>query len=55
MCFCVVFQTPLKEQLGPEQGTSEILEQMSSKDIANELTSYDWELFTTMHEVTPLV
>lgn len=43
--------TPLKEQLGPEQGTSEILEQMSSKDIANELTSYDWELFTTMHEV----
>uniref|UniRef100_A0A673CRJ2 Rap guanine nucleotide exchange factor (GEF) 3 n=1 Tax=Sphaeramia orbicularis TaxID=375764 RepID=A0A673CRJ2_9TELE len=43
--------TPLKEQQGPEQGTTEILEQMSSKDIANELTSYDWELFTAMHEV----
>ncbi|CAL9703242.1 unnamed protein product [Knipowitschia caucasica] len=42
---------PLKEQLGPEQGTADVLEQMSSKDIAIELTSYDWELFTAMHEV----
>lgn len=42
---------PLKEQLGPEQGTADALEQMSSKDIANELISYDWELFTAMHEV----
>uniref|UniRef100_A0AAQ5Y972 Rap guanine nucleotide exchange factor (GEF) 3 n=2 Tax=Amphiprion ocellaris TaxID=80972 RepID=A0AAQ5Y972_AMPOC len=42
---------PLKEQQGPEQGTTDILEQMSSKDIANELTNYDWELFTAMHEV----
>uniref|UniRef100_A0A673CLV2 Rap guanine nucleotide exchange factor (GEF) 3 n=1 Tax=Sphaeramia orbicularis TaxID=375764 RepID=A0A673CLV2_9TELE len=47
----VILLTPLKEQQGPEQGTTEILEQMSSKDIANELTSYDWELFTAMHEV----
>ncbi|XP_028264688.1 rap guanine nucleotide exchange factor 3 isoform X3 [Parambassis ranga] len=43
--------TPLKEQQGPEQGTTDILEQMGSKDIANELTNYDWELFTAMHEV----
>ncbi|XP_040916459.1 rap guanine nucleotide exchange factor 3 isoform X2 [Toxotes jaculatrix] len=43
--------TPLKEQQGPEQGTSDVLEQMGSKDIANELTNYDWELFTAMHEV----
>uniref|UniRef100_A0A7N9ATN3 Rap guanine nucleotide exchange factor (GEF) 3 n=1 Tax=Mastacembelus armatus TaxID=205130 RepID=A0A7N9ATN3_9TELE len=43
--------TPLKEQQGPESGTTDILEQMSSKDIANELTNYDWELFTAMHEV----
>ncbi|XP_008291666.1 rap guanine nucleotide exchange factor 3 isoform X3 [Stegastes partitus] len=42
---------PLKEQQGPERGTTDILEQMSSKDIANELTNYDWELFTAMHEV----
>ncbi|KAI3357719.1 hypothetical protein L3Q82_016125, partial [Scortum barcoo] len=43
--------TSLKEQQGPERGTNDILEQMSSKDIANELTNYDWELFTAMHEV----
>uniref|UniRef100_A0A8C6WND9 Rap guanine nucleotide exchange factor (GEF) 3 n=1 Tax=Neogobius melanostomus TaxID=47308 RepID=A0A8C6WND9_9GOBI len=42
---------PLKGQLGPDQGTADVLEQMSSKDIANELLSYDWELFTAMHEV----
>lgn len=42
---------PLKEQLGPEEGTADVLEQMSSKDIANELISYDWEIFTAMHEV----
>lgn len=24
---------------------------MGSKDIANELTNYDWELFAAMHEV----
>lgn len=42
---------PLKEQQGPEQGTADILEQMGSKDIATELTNYDWELFTAMHEV----
>lgn len=44
---------PLKEQQGPERGTTDLLEQMGSKDIANELTNYDWELFTAMHEVTP--
>uniref|UniRef100_A0A3Q3QQ54 Rap guanine nucleotide exchange factor (GEF) 3 n=1 Tax=Monopterus albus TaxID=43700 RepID=A0A3Q3QQ54_MONAL len=42
---------PLKEQQGPEQGTADVLEQMGSKEIANELTNYDWELFTAMHEV----
>ncbi|CAJ1084561.1 rap guanine nucleotide exchange factor 3 isoform X1 [Xyrichtys novacula] len=42
---------PLKEQQGPEQGSTDILEQMCSKDIANELTNYDWELFTAVHEV----
>ncbi|XP_062314910.1 rap guanine nucleotide exchange factor 3 isoform X1 [Osmerus eperlanus] len=43
--------TPLKEQLGPEKGTMDKLEQMCSKDIASQLTNYDWELFTAMHEV----
>ncbi|XP_056242053.1 rap guanine nucleotide exchange factor 3 isoform X2 [Seriola aureovittata] len=42
---------PLKEQQGPERGTTDVLEQMGSKDLANELTNYDWELFTAMHEV----
>ncbi|KAM4609607.1 rap guanine nucleotide exchange factor 3 isoform 1-T1 [Polymixia lowei] len=42
---------PLKEQQGPEQGTTDTLEQMCSKDIASQLTNYDWELFTAMHEV----
>lgn len=45
-------QRPLKDQQGPEQATTDLIEQMSSKDIATELTNYDWELFTAMHEVT---
>lgn len=52
-CVCVC-QTPLKEQLGPEQNTMDTLEQMCSKDIASQLTNNDWELFTAMHEVTAL-
>uniref|UniRef100_A0A3Q3H221 Rap guanine nucleotide exchange factor (GEF) 3 n=1 Tax=Labrus bergylta TaxID=56723 RepID=A0A3Q3H221_9LABR len=42
---------PLEEQQGPEQGSADILEQMGSKDIANELTNHDWELFNAVHEV----
>nr|XP_043894203.1 rap guanine nucleotide exchange factor 3 isoform X3 [Solea senegalensis] len=42
---------PLGEQQGPERGTTDVLEQMGSKDIASELTNYDWELFNAMHEV----
>uniref|UniRef100_A0A8C8DL08 Rap guanine nucleotide exchange factor (GEF) 3 n=1 Tax=Oryzias sinensis TaxID=183150 RepID=A0A8C8DL08_9TELE len=42
---------PLKEQQGPEQGTTDILEQIGSKDMAAELTNFDWELFTAVHEV----
>lgn len=44
-------KVPLKEQQGPERGTADILGQMGSKDIATELTNYDWELFGAMHEV----
>ncbi|KAL4623680.1 rap guanine nucleotide exchange factor 3-like isoform X2 [Arapaima gigas] len=43
--------TPLKEQLGPEQGTTDFLEQMSSKDTASQLSDYDWELFGAIPEV----
>ncbi|XP_062871027.1 rap guanine nucleotide exchange factor 3 [Trichomycterus rosablanca] len=42
--------TPLKEQLGPDLSTMDSLEQIGPKDIASQLTSYDWELFTAMHE-----
>lgn len=45
-------QTPVNEQLGPEKNTIDALEQMGSKDIAGQLTSYDWEIFSAMHEVT---
>ncbi|XP_042606030.1 rap guanine nucleotide exchange factor 3-like isoform X3 [Cyprinus carpio] len=53
--FCSASQveqlTPVKEQLGPEKSTMDTLEQMCSKDIASQHTSYDWELFMAMHEV----
>ncbi|KAG7221700.1 hypothetical protein INR49_000067 [Caranx melampygus] len=39
--------TPLKEQQGPERGTTDVLEQMGSKDVASELTNYDWELWSS--------
>uniref|UniRef100_A0A8C1ZZF5 Rap guanine nucleotide exchange factor 3-like n=1 Tax=Cyprinus carpio TaxID=7962 RepID=A0A8C1ZZF5_CYPCA len=39
------------EQLGPEKSTMDSLEQMCSKDMASQHTSYDWELFMAMHEV----
>ena len=44
-------QTPLQEQLGPDMNTIYALENMSSKVIAAQINSYDWELFNTMHEV----
>uniref|UniRef100_A0A8C1Z8J8 Rap guanine nucleotide exchange factor (GEF) 3 n=1 Tax=Cyprinus carpio TaxID=7962 RepID=A0A8C1Z8J8_CYPCA len=47
--FCSASQveqlTPVKEQLGPEKSTMDTLEQMCSKDMASQHTSYDWELF----------
>uniref|UniRef100_A0A8C1W5N5 Rap guanine nucleotide exchange factor (GEF) 3 n=1 Tax=Cyprinus carpio TaxID=7962 RepID=A0A8C1W5N5_CYPCA len=53
--FCSASQveqlTPVKEQLGPEKSTMDTLEQMCSKDMASQHTSYDWELFMAMHEV----
>ena len=46
-----LFQTPLQEQDGPNEGTANILEALSSQDIAYHMTVYEWQLFTTVHEV----
>ncbi|XP_042303949.1 rap guanine nucleotide exchange factor 3 isoform X2 [Sceloporus undulatus] len=42
---------PHPEQLGPSVGSSEILDFISSKDLANQLTEHDWNLFKSIHQV----
>ncbi|XP_062460793.1 rap guanine nucleotide exchange factor 4 isoform X2 [Pezoporus occidentalis] len=42
---------PLPEQEGPSTGTVGTFELMSSKDIAHQMTIYDWELFNCVHEL----
>lgn len=44
-------QTPLQEQEGPSTGTVGTFELMSSKDLAYQMTIYEWELFNCVHEV----
>ncbi|KAJ7415556.1 rap guanine nucleotide exchange factor 4 isoform X2 [Willisornis vidua] len=41
---------PLPEQEGPSSGTVGTFELMSSKDLAHQMTIYDWELFNCVHE-----
>ncbi|XP_060113063.1 rap guanine nucleotide exchange factor 4 isoform X2 [Heteronotia binoei] len=43
--------TPLQEQEGPSTGTMGTFELMSSKDLAYQMTVYDWELFNCVHEL----
>ncbi|XP_010605309.1 rap guanine nucleotide exchange factor 4 isoform X4 [Fukomys damarensis] len=43
--------TPLPEQDGPTVGTVGTFELMSSKDLAYQMTIYDWELFNCVHEL----
>ncbi|XP_052531602.1 rap guanine nucleotide exchange factor 4 isoform X2 [Tympanuchus pallidicinctus] len=43
--------TPLPEQEGPSVGTVGTFELMSSKDLAHQMTIYDWELFNCVHEL----
>ncbi|XP_068823986.1 rap guanine nucleotide exchange factor 4 isoform X6 [Capricornis sumatraensis] len=43
--------TPLPEQEGPTVGTMGTFELMSSKDLAYQMTIYDWELFNCVHEL----
>ncbi|XP_066524614.1 rap guanine nucleotide exchange factor 4-like isoform X1 [Hoplias malabaricus] len=42
--------TPLPEQEGPSAGSMSSFEKMSSKDLAYQMTLYDWELFNCVHE-----
>ncbi|KAL0963843.1 hypothetical protein UPYG_G00314300 [Umbra pygmaea] len=42
--------TPLPEQEGPTTGSLGSFELMSSKDLAYQMTLYDWELFHCVHE-----
>lgn len=42
--------TPLPEQEGPSTGSMSTFELMSSKDLAHQMTLYDWELFDCLHE-----
>ncbi|MGH0147732.1 UNVERIFIED_CONTAM: hypothetical protein FKN15_039850 [Acipenser sinensis] len=43
--------TPLPEQEGPSAGSMGTFELMSSKDLAYQMTIYDWEHFNCVHEV----
>ncbi|XP_059140453.1 rap guanine nucleotide exchange factor 4-like [Physella acuta] len=42
--------TPVPEQEGPTSSTAVMLELMSTKELAYQITLYDWELFTAVHE-----
>ncbi|XP_070564764.1 rap guanine nucleotide exchange factor 4-like isoform X2 [Ptychodera flava] len=42
--------TPLPEQEGPSMGTSMVFELMSTKEVAYQMTHYDWELLYCVHE-----
>ncbi|XP_028577037.2 rap guanine nucleotide exchange factor 3 isoform X1 [Podarcis muralis] len=42
---------PHPEQQGPTAGSSENLDFISSKDLANQFTEHDWNLFKSIHQV----
>uniref|UniRef100_A0A8C4RT74 Rap guanine nucleotide exchange factor 3 n=1 Tax=Erpetoichthys calabaricus TaxID=27687 RepID=A0A8C4RT74_ERPCA len=42
---------PLPEQLGPSMSSMDLLEQISSKDIAYQMNEYNWELYNCVHLV----
>uniref|UniRef100_H2S0M8 Rap guanine nucleotide exchange factor 4b n=1 Tax=Takifugu rubripes TaxID=31033 RepID=H2S0M8_TAKRU len=43
--------THLPDQEGPSAGSMSTFELMSSKDLAYQMTMFDWELFSCMHEL----
>lgn len=50
LCVCLL-QTPHPEQEGPSIGTANILELLSTKEIAYHMTIHDWQLFICVQEV----
>ncbi|XP_038078021.1 rap guanine nucleotide exchange factor 4-like isoform X2 [Patiria miniata] len=42
--------TPIPEQEGPSDSTFAMFELMGSKEVAYQMTLYDWELFNCVHE-----
>ncbi|XP_053155561.1 rap guanine nucleotide exchange factor 3 isoform X3 [Hemicordylus capensis] len=42
---------PHPQQLGPTVGSSETLDFISSKDLANQFMEHDWNLFKSIHQV----
>ncbi|KAM8979771.1 rap guanine nucleotide exchange factor 3 isoform X1 [Sarcophilus harrisii] len=42
--------TPHPDQLGPNVGSAEMLDLLSAKDLANQLTDHDWNLFKSIHQ-----
>ncbi|XP_075339771.1 rap guanine nucleotide exchange factor 4-like isoform X1 [Odontesthes bonariensis] len=42
--------SPLPDQEGPSAGSMSTFELMSSKDLAYQMTMFDWELFSCVHE-----
>ncbi|XP_069509299.1 rap guanine nucleotide exchange factor 3 [Ambystoma mexicanum] len=42
---------PHPDQQGPNVGTSDILDFISSKDLSIQLSDYDWNLFNSIHQV----
>ncbi|XP_038126954.1 rap guanine nucleotide exchange factor 4-like isoform X1 [Cyprinodon tularosa] len=42
---------PLPDQEGPSAGSMSTFELMSSKDLAYQMTMFDWELFSCVHEL----
>lgn len=52
LCLSILLlQTPHPEQLGPTLGSSEMLDLVSAKDLAGQLTDHDWNLFNRIHQV----
>ncbi|KAK5608172.1 Rap guanine nucleotide exchange factor 4 [Crenichthys baileyi] len=46
---------PLPDQEGPSAGSMSTFELMSSKDLAYQMTMFDWELFSCVHELSKRV
>lgn len=53
--FVCLLQTPHPEQEGPSIGTANILELLSTKEIAYHMTIHDWQLFICVQEVLILI